>query len=84
LGSLEGVSVGWVPLDTLFEAPRERRTAYQSGRRELFGVETRRNIIGFEKPGERKMVSKRKRPEKFQSVLNRTNLRAKTTKSRVW
>lgn len=48
------------------------------------GVETRRNIIGFEKPGERKIAPKRKRPKKFQSVLNRTILRAKTTKSRVW
>lgn len=74
----------WMPLEWLFEAPRERRTAYQSGRRELLGVETRRNIIGFEKPGERKIAPKRKRPKKFQSVLNRTILRAKTTKSRVW
>jgi hypothetical protein len=47
-------------------------------------LETRRNIIGFEKPGERKIAPKRKRPEKFQSQLNRTGLRAKTTKSRVW
>jgi len=76
--------VRWVPLEWLFEAPRKRRTAYRSGRRELLGVETRRNIIGFEKPGERKIAPKRKRPEKFQSVLNRTALRAKTTKSRVW
>jgi hypothetical protein len=47
-------------------------------------VETRRNIIGFEKPGERKIAPERKRPEKFQPILNRTGLRAKTAKSRVW
>jgi len=76
--------VKWVPLEWLFEAPRKRRTAYRSGRRELLGVETRRNIIGFEKPGERKIAPKRKRPKKSRSVIDRTALRAKTKKSRVW
>ena len=76
----------WVPLDVLFllEAKRKRRTAYRSGRRELLGIETLRNIIGFEKPGERKILPKRKRPKKVRDLLDRTGLRARTKKSRVW
>ena len=74
----------YIPIALLLEAARLRRTAYRSGRRELLGVETRRNIIGFEQPGERKIAPKRKRPEKFQSLLNRTMLRSQTTASRYW
>jgi hypothetical protein len=76
--------VRYIPIALLLEAARLRRTAYRSGRRELLGVETRRGIIGFEQPGERKIAPQRKRPEKFQSLLNRTMLRSKTQSSRYW
>jgi hypothetical protein len=74
----------WIELSVLLEKARLRRTAYRSGRRELLGIETRRSMIGFEKPGERKNVPERKRPERFQSLLNRTSLRAPSTKSRIY
>lgn len=73
-----------IPLRLLFEKARRRRTAYRSGRREMLGLETRRDIIGFEKPGERKILPKRKRPKKDHSLLFKSPLRAKTSKSRIW
>lgn len=50
----------------------------------MLGLETRRDIIGFEKPGEKKIVAKRKRPKKPTSILFRSPLRATTSKSRIW
>jgi len=41
-------------------------------------------MIGFEKPGERKVAPKRKRPKPSRSLIDKTPLRAKTSKSRVW
>lgn len=73
-----------IPLSLLFEKARLRRMAYRSGRREMLGLETRRSMIGFEKPGERKIIPKRKRPEKQTSLLFKSPLRAKTSKSRIW
>jgi len=74
----------WISVKELFEKVRKRRTAYKSGRRELLGFETRRGMIGFEKPGERKVAPKRKRPKPSRSLIDKTPLRAKTSKSRVW
>ena len=74
--------MSWILLDVLFESPFRSRLAYRSGRREIFGLSTRRDMIGFEKKGERKIVPKRKRPKKFQSLLNRTGLKAKIKRSR--
>lgn len=45
----------------------------------MLGFGTARDMIGFEKKGERKIVPKRKRPKKIQSLINRTGLRAKAT-----
>ncbi len=74
----------WIRVDLLLEKARLRRTAYKSGRREKLGIGTVRDMIGFEKVGERKLVAKRKRPKKSTSLLDRTPLRAKTKKSRIW
>jgi len=76
--------VNLIPLGLLLEKARLRRMAYRSGRREMLGLETRRDIIGFEKPGEKKIVAKRKRPKKPTSILFRSPLRATTSKSRIW
>jgi hypothetical protein len=74
----------WMPLSILLEKGRLRRMAYRSGRREALGLDTNRIMMGMERHGERRDVPQRKRPKVFQSLLNRTPYRAKTTKSRYW
>jgi hypothetical protein len=76
--------VAFISVSLLLEKARRKREAYRSGRRERLGIPTRREAVGFEKPGEKKLIPKRKRPKKSDSLLDKTVFRAKTKKSRMW
>ena len=76
--------VAFVSVSLLMEKARRRRDAYRSGRKERLGIPTRREMFGFEKPGEKKLIPKRKRPEKSKSILDKTVFQATTKKSRMW
>jgi hypothetical protein len=68
----------WVPVSLLLERARLfKGLRSRSGRREVLGFGgTRRDIIGFEKKGERKVVPKRKRPKKkLGDIIARTPLK---------
>lgn len=53
-----------IALDELLEALTLRLNRTRSQRRRMLGLGTRREQIGFEKEGERRIVPKRKRPKK--------------------
>jgi len=68
----------WVPVSLLLERARLfKGLRTSSGRREMLGFGgTRRDIIGFETKGERKVVPKRKRPKrKLGDIIARTPLK---------
>lgn len=70
-----------IPLDLLMEVAKLRR---RSVRREVLGFGgTRRDRIGFEKKGERKVFPKRKRPkQRMGDLLSRSPYRSGEIRSR--
>jgi len=53
-----------IALDELLEALTLRLAKNRSQRRRMLGFGTRREQIGFEKEGERRIIPQRKRPKK--------------------
>lgn len=65
-----------IQISSLMEQIRVRRSFTRSRIREKLGLSTRRDMIGFEKKGQKKIVPKRKRPKKSTGLLARTIFKA--------